>query len=67
MKCSKCLRKDYCVYIHQFDHNTNVGCIEFQDREYTTYISNTLNTKENKEEYKSISNQYVVLNKEDFE
>lgn len=45
MKCYNCVRKDYCTYIHQFNHDLNVGCIEFQDkdRDYTTYISNTLN------------------------
>ena len=49
MKCYDCLKKDYCTYIHQFNHDLNVGCIEFQDkdRDYTTYISNTLNIEEN--------------------
>ena len=47
MSCDKCVRKIYCPYIHHFNHDTSVGCIEFQDRDYTTYISNTLNIKEN--------------------
>lgn len=45
MKCNECLRKDYCPWIHQFNHDTSVGCIDFQDKDYTTYISNTLNTE----------------------
>ncbi len=48
MKCYECLRKDCCPYIYQFNHNTNVGCTDFQDRDHTTYISNTLNTREEK-------------------
>lgn len=48
MKCNECLKKDYCTYIHHFNHDPNVGCIEFQDKDYKTYISNTLNIKENK-------------------
>lgn len=50
MSCYECLRKDYCPYINQFNHDKNVGCIDFQDEESKTYITNTLNIKENKDE-----------------
>lgn len=44
MKCYNCVRKDYCTYIYNFNHDLNVGCTDFQDRDYTTYVSDTLNT-----------------------
>ena len=47
MSCYECLKKDYCPYIHRFNHDKNVGCIEFQDKDYITYISNTLNIEKN--------------------
>lgn len=51
MSCYECLKKDYCPYIRQFNHDKNVGCIDFQDKDYKTYITNTLNIKkENKDE-----------------
>lgn len=47
MKCEKCLRKNYCVYIHRFNHDPSVGCIEFINTENPTYISTTtLNIEE---------------------
>ncbi len=48
MNCYECARKDYCPFIHQFNHDMNVGCTNFQDRDYTTYTTNTLNTGEEK-------------------
>ena len=60
MKCSKCLKMSFCPYIHYFNHDTSVGCMEFIDTESPTYISNTLNIEENKNnedyvvEYKGI-------------
>ena len=47
MKCSKCLKMSFCPYIHYFNHDTSVGCIEFIDTESPTCISNTLHIEEN--------------------
>lgn len=41
MKCYDCVRKDYCTYIHHFNHDLNSGCTDFQERDYS---SNTLST-----------------------
>lgn len=46
MGCYNCVKKDYCTLIHHFNHDLNVGCIEFQDRDYTTYVSGTLNIED---------------------
>lgn len=42
MSCYKCVKEKYCPYIHYFNLNKNVGCIEFRDKDNTTHISNTL-------------------------
>ena len=41
MGCDKCLKKGCCVYIHHFNHDPSVGCIEFISTESPTYISTT--------------------------
>ena len=41
--CKKCVKQAYCKWRHHF--NSAGGCIEFQDRDYTTSVSGTLNVE----------------------
>lgn len=77
MNCNKCLKKSYCAYIHYFDHDTSLGCIEFVDIDSPTYISTpSLNIEENKNnedyvvEYKGIAiyktlKAFEIINEKD--
>lgn len=39
MECNKCVKQPYCKYWHHFG-----PCIDFQDKDYITGVSGTLNT-----------------------
>ena len=44
--CYTCARRDVCSLQAYFNHNKEVGCIDFQEFNYQTSISNTLNDNE---------------------
>jgi len=41
MDCSKCAKEPWCPYLYMFNHDKEVGCIEFVDSDQKTYLSNT--------------------------
>lgn len=52
MNCKECYKEQWCPFIHYFNHNKDVGCIEFVRVGEQTIITttNSLNDyKENKQ------------------
>ena len=48
--CYACARRDVCALQAYFNHNKEVGCIDFQEFNYQTGISNTINDKDEEKE-----------------
>ena len=44
--CENCRHYNYCPYLHLFNKDQSVECIDFQDKDYgLTSVSNTIKEK----------------------
>ena len=47
MNCKDCCKELYCPYLHHFNYDSDIPCIEFVKAGTTTMTTNTLDIREN--------------------